>query len=399
MEEVQEADFQRDVLSLVDTSLDALDVDDLLTHLLERVRGILDADTAAVLMRADGADVLIARAACGLEEEVRQGVRIPIGTGFAGVIAATGQPLLLERIDATTVHNPILWEKGIQMMLGVPLLSGDEVLGVIHVGRLEDRTFTEADTQLLEVVAARVTTAVQARQLAIETAAARLLERSLQPAELPRIPGLEFAARYVPAEGRAVGGDWYDAFISPSGQLWLVTGDVAGHGLNAAVVMGRMKSAFRSFTLVNDDPAEVLTLTDRKLQHFEPGAMLTIVCAALRPPYDEIRISSAGHLPPVILQRGQAAELAPIAVGPPLGVRLATRRLTTTHEFPPGSELVLYTDGLIERRDEPIDEGLLRLRRAMVDAHPEALCQQLMHHLVGGAPLQDDTALLVVRRR
>ncbi|SDJ03203.1 Serine phosphatase RsbU, regulator of sigma subunit [Frankineae bacterium MT45] len=398
MEEAPDPDFQRDLLSLVDASLDALDVDDLLVNLLARVRSILDADTAAVLMVAEGTDYLVARAACGLEEEVRQGVRIPIGKGFAGSIAATGRPLLLDRIDSTTVHNPILWEKGIQVMLGVPLLRGDEVVGVLHVGRLENRTFTGADTQLLEVVAARVSAAAQVRQQAIETAAARLLERSLQPAALPRIPELEFAARYVPAEGSAVGGDWYDAFLSPDGQLWLVTGDVAGHGLNAAVIMGRMKSALRSFTLVEDDPAQVLTLTDRKLQHFEAGGMVTIVCATLRPPYDEIRISSAGHLPPVLMTPGQPADLAPIAVGTPLGVRATQPRVTTRHEFPRGSELVLYTDGLVERRSEPLEEGLMRLRNAMIDAHPEAVCQHLMHHLVAGSPLQDDTALLVVRR-
>ena len=228
--------------ALTDTSLAQLDVHDLLVELLSRVRDILDADTAAVLLLDEGSGMLEARAAQGIEEEVRQGVRVPLGAGFAGRIAATRGPIRLDRVDATTVANPILWEKGIRVMLGLPLLSGDRVLGVIHVGRLEDRPFTDDDVELLQVAAERVASVTQSRLLSIERAAATLLERSLLPPRLPRCEGLEFAARYVPAEARSVGGDWYDLFTLPSGKLWIVAGDVAGHGLQAAVVMGRIRS-------------------------------------------------------------------------------------------------------------------------------------------------------------
>ena len=127
--------------AVIDVRLTKLDVDDLLVELLERVRIVLDADTAAVLLRQYGSDDLVARAACGLEEEVRQGVRVPIGTGFAGTIAARRAPVVLDHVDSTTVANPILWEKGIRRMIGVPLLYGDELLGVLHVGRIADRSF------------------------------------------------------------------------------------------------------------------------------------------------------------------------------------------------------------------------------------------------------------------
>jgi signal transduction protein with GAF and PtsI domain len=116
----------------------------------------------------------------------------------------------LDRVDATTVSNPILWEKGIQVMLGVPLLSANTLIGVLHVGRLEQRPFNDRDVELLEVVADRVAGATQAQTLAVERAAVGLLERSLLPETLPTCPGLELAARYVPAEGLAIGGDWYD---------------------------------------------------------------------------------------------------------------------------------------------------------------------------------------------
>src|SRR5690242_11493344 len=109
--------------ALTDIKLTRLDVEELLAELLVRVREILDVDTAAVLTLVRASDELEARASSGIEEEVRQGVRIPMGTGFAGRIAARKEPVRLEHVDATTVANPILWEKGIKVMLGVPLMS------------------------------------------------------------------------------------------------------------------------------------------------------------------------------------------------------------------------------------------------------------------------------------
>src|SRR5262249_31591953 len=149
------------------------------------------------------------------------GVRIPLGVGFAGSIAAQRGPIRLDHVDASTVSNPILWETGIRVMLGVPLLAGDDLVGVLHVGRLDDRAFTQEDADLLQVVAERVAAATQAKSLTVERAAAELLERSLLPGRLPEYAELDFAARYVPAAGRMVGGDWYDAFTLPSGELWI----------------------------------------------------------------------------------------------------------------------------------------------------------------------------------
>ncbi|MGH9055706.1 MAG: GAF domain-containing protein [Acidimicrobiales bacterium] len=128
--------------------------------MLNRVREILDADTAAVLLVDESGHELVARAACGIEEEVRQGVWVPIGTGFAGAIAASKRPVVLDRVDSTTVANQILYEKGIPVMWGVPLLSADKAIGVLHVGRLQDRPFGVDDAELLGVVADRVGGAV-----------------------------------------------------------------------------------------------------------------------------------------------------------------------------------------------------------------------------------------------
>ncbi len=188
------------LLAVTGVGLAQLGVEDLLEELLSRVREIVDADTAAVLLLDEGGTQLVARAACGIEEEVRQGVRIPVGEGFAGAIAASRRPVLLDEVGPATVTNPILWEKGIRVMLGVPLLSAARLIGVLHVGRLDDRPFRDTDAELLTVVADRVAGTVQTHNLAVERAAAALLERSLLPPRLPDCPGLEFAARYVPAQ-------------------------------------------------------------------------------------------------------------------------------------------------------------------------------------------------------
>ena len=388
-----------DLQTLTDTKLTSLDLDNLLDELLARVREILSVDTAAVLLFERGAEGLVARAACGIEDEVRQGVRVPVGVGFAGRIAATRQAVRLDRVDSTTVSNPILWEKGIKTMLGVPLLRGNELLGVLHVGRLDGRPFSDGDEVLLQVVGDRIAGAIQTRQLADERAATGLLERSLLPTKLPSCPGLAFATRYVGAEHKTIGGDWYDLFTVASGQLWIVVGDVAGHGLQAAVVMGRIRSALRAYSLLDESPARVLDLVDRKVNHFEFGAMATVACAVLDPPYDTMTIALAGHPPPVIAVPRQRAALAEVEPSPPIGTRLSFgNRRSTTIPLAPDSVVAFYTDGLVERRGESLDVGFSRLRQAMSLGLPEDVARDIMRHVIGDYVPQDDIALVVMRR-
>jgi sigma-B regulation protein RsbU (phosphoserine phosphatase) len=393
------AEAELHALRLVtDSALTRMGVDDLLDELLVRVREILGADTAAVLMRDDASQSLVARAACGLEQEVRQSVHVPIGLGFAGRIAASKRPLVLDRVDATTVSNPILIERGIRTMLGVPLLTGGDVLGVLHVGRLDDKPFDEGDSELLQLVGERVVAAVETHQLAVERAAAVLLERSLLPTELPDCRGLTFASRYVAADDRSVGGDWYDMFTMPSGDLWVVVGDVAGHGLSAAVVMGRIRSTLHSYALVAREPHTVLELAARKIEHFELNALATVVCAVSTPPYDVFRIALAGHPPPVIAAPGAPAAFPDLPVGPPLGVGADEPRSSTEVPLPEGSVMALYTDGLIERRGEVIDAGLERLRRAVRADEPEAVCNRVLRELIGARIPTDDIAMVALHR-
>ena len=387
----------RGIQSITDAALSRLDDDELLAELLDRTREVLQADTAAVLLLDFSSGQLIATAAAGLEEEVQQGVRIPVGHGFAGRIAAEHRPVVLDRVDHTTVLNPILWAKGIQSMMGVPMVAGGRVIGVLHVGSLTPRRFTSDDVRLLQLAADRAAATVQSMTAQANRVAVTALQHSLVPSALPAVAGAEMAARYIPGSG-AVGGDWYDVFTLPAGQLCVTVGDVAGSGLAAAVIMGRMRSALRAYALETADPAEVLGRLDRKMQHFEPDALATVLYAVIEPELDQMHVSLAGHFPPVIARPGQPAELADVQTGALIGVATRAQRPVTTVPVAPGALLCFYTDGLVERPGELIDEGLDRLCQAVTAQPPEMACAAVMRALVGSEPARDDIALLMIRR-
>ncbi len=391
-------DRLRAIQSITDAALSRLDDGDLLAELLDRTREALQADTATVLLLDHSSGQLIATAAAGLEEEVHQGVRIPLGRGFAGRIAVEHQPVILDHVDHTTVLNPILWAKGIQSMMGAPMMAGGKVIGVLHVGSLTRRQFAAHETELLQLAADRAAAAVQSLTAQADRRAATALQRSLVPAALPAVPGAELAARYIPGRG-AVGGDWYDVFTLPSGEVCVVIGDVAGSGLAAAVIMGRMRSALRAYALETRDPAEVLARLDRKMQHFEAQALATVLYAVIDPGLDQMKVCLAGHFPPVIAYPGRPAEMASVSSGLMIGIADQARRPVTAVPIRPGAMLCFYTDGLVERPGELIDDRLARLCQAVTAQPAEAACAQVIGTMVGNAPARDDIALLMLRRR
>jgi sigma-B regulation protein RsbU (phosphoserine phosphatase) len=395
---VGDTDRLRRLETLTDAALSRLDVSDLLDELLDRVRDLLDVDTAAILLLDPHSGQLVATAAKGLEEEVRRGFRAPVGRGFAGGIAERRQPRVLVDVTPADVINPLLLEKGIRSLLGVPIFAAGDVVGVLHVGTIRQRRFTDDDIGLLQAAADRAGVAGQVRSRKLEQAAAVALQRSLLPNRLPSVPGVRLAARYIPGHEFGVGGDWYDVFTLPSGHLGVVIGDVSGHGLASAVVMGRIRSALRAYALTTDDPAEVMTLLDRKVRHFEAGALTTALYATLSPDRTVMTVSSAGHLPPVLAVPESCARLAQIPVDPPLGIGRARRpRRSTSVDLPEGGLMLCYTDGLVERRDAPIDDGLDALTALVTADDPEQVCTTVMASLGSDQP-GDDVALLAVQR-
>ena len=372
----------RRIESVTDAALAHLDLEDLLVELLDRVRELVQVDAATVLLLDSSCQQLVVTAARGLEATVRQGVRIPMGKGFAGRVAAEKQPVIIERIDDTNVLYPILRDHGICSLLGVPLLIGGTVIGVLHVGTLAHRRFTDDDVSLLRIVADRVAFATQSRRAEVERTAAAVLQRTLLPAPLPVVAGLELAARYVPAEDGRVGGDWYDVFTLPSGSLCIAIGDVVGRGLGAADVMGRLRSALRAYAFLGDDPA----------------MMATVLLARFEPSLARLHLSSAGHPPPVLALPNRAAVLLDVPSDHPVGVPGGLQRRDTTINLPPAALLCFYTDGLVERRDSSLDAGLGRLCASVVAGPVESVCTEIMARLVGDEVPGDDVALLAVRR-
>ena len=393
------ADRLRDIESVTDAGLARLSVDDLLVELLDRVRDILDADTATVLLLDAPTGQLVATAARGIEEEVFQGMRIPLGRGFAGRVAAGRKPVAIDDVHDADVINPLFRQKGIRSLLGVPLLAGDRLLGVLHVGALVPRRFSDADVDLLRMVADRVALATQAQLSETERRAAVVLQRSLLPDRLPQVPGLEVAIRYIAGGGGDVGGDWYDMFTLPSGWVCMTVGDVVGRGLRAAAVMGRLRTAVRAYALATrSDPAAILDRIDRMLRQFEPGEMATAVLALLEPSFDRIHISLAGHPAPVVAGGAGPATYVDVPVDPPLGVAPPASRRVTAVDLPPGAVVCFYSDGLVERRGAPLDTRLGRLRDAVTLRPAEDVCTTVMVQLVGDDRPTDDVALLTVRR-
>jgi sigma-B regulation protein RsbU (phosphoserine phosphatase) len=387
----------RRIESITDATHGRMGLDDPVEAVLDELRALLEADTAAVLEFDPVAEQLVAVAARGVEEEVRQGVRVPLGEGFAGRIVTDNRPHMLDHVDGTTVVNPILWKRGIRRLVGVPMHAAGRITGVLHIGRLVDRSFTDHDVEVLQHVADRLAFHNHLRGLEVHRAAATALQRSLLPSRLPRLDGLDVAARYVP-EDAGVGGDWYDVFRLPSGWLGIVVGDVAGHGLPAAIVMGRIRSALRAYALESEDPAVVLQKLDREVQHFEPDTTATVLYAVVEPSTERVHLSTAGHPAPMLAVPGATTRMLDIPADPLLGVGMVPPRRTSVVDLPEGALVFFYTDGLVERREGGLEERLRRLCRSVVAGAPESVCATVMGDLVGDETPDDDITVVAVRR-
>ncbi|WP_410573450.1 PP2C family protein-serine/threonine phosphatase [Amycolatopsis sp. cmx-4-61] len=372
---------------------------ELLAETLQRLREVMEVDTATVLRYQHSGRQLVAFAAAGIEEEVHQGVRVPVGSGFAGRVALERAPVILDHVDETNVVNSLLWERGLHSMLGVPMLAGSELVGVLHIGSEELRQFGEPEVATMQLVADRLAMAIQLEAQEENRTATMALQRSLLPSSLPEVSGLDFGARYVPGAETGLGGDWYDLFSLPGDRLGVVMGDVSGHGLDAAVIMGRLRSALRAYALDSESPAEVLAKLDRKANHFEHGAMATVAYGIIGPDREALTLSLAGHLPPVFAGPGEAGRLVDSPPDPPIGLTIGVpERRTTVIELPEDAVLVFYTDGLVERRDRPVDVGMQQLADTLRAGDPERVCAQVMAAMIGNRPAQDDVAVLAIRR-
>jgi serine phosphatase RsbU (regulator of sigma subunit)/anti-sigma regulatory factor (Ser/Thr protein kinase) len=392
------------IYRLSDPALAELPLPRLLDELLARIHEILGVDTVAILLLDTEAGELVARAAKGIEEEVKRGVRIPLGRGFAGRIAAERVPITIPDVDHADVLNPLLREAGIRSLLGVPLVVEDSVLGVLHVGTLTYRRFTTRDAALLQLAASRAAPAIERAQLVDaldrEHRSAVALQRTLLPETLPAIAEVDVAARYLPARDE-VGGDWYDVLDLPDDRVGVAIGDVAGHGVRAAALMGQMRTGLRAYALEGHGPAQILRLLDRLIQAVRGRGMATVAYAVLEPDTGAVTMASAGHPPALVVSESGEARFVGGGPSPPLGTFPFARYEDTAATLAPGEALMLYTDGLVETRGVPLADTLQALRAAAAGgphAGADALCDRVLRTLLPSREGEDDVAIVALRR-
>lgn len=238
-------------------------------------------------------------------------------------------------------------------------------------------------------------TGILLRRVQEEAEMARSVRRSLSPEHLPQVPRVRFAAHYVPGGGGHLGGDWFDAVVVPDGRVAVALGDVAGHGMVVAAKMSEMRASLRAYLVEDPEPAAVLERVNRLVSHLLPDDMATAVVALLDPVTGQLDIASAGHLPLLLINGGRTV-LVDAARGPALGVLSSRSYEQTTVQLAGGGTLVLFSDGLVERRGMAIDVGLEALAQSV---RPEEDLEALAAGLVAGADPEgdDDVALLAVR--
>jgi serine phosphatase RsbU (regulator of sigma subunit) len=282
-------------------------------------------------------------------------------------------------------------------------LGARTVQGVLTLAAPGDRFDPDTTVMLLELARRAGIALDNARQYEQHRDVAEALQRA-QLTELPATPGLALAARYLPAtHGLNIGGDWYDAFPQPDGSVLAVIGDVTGHGLRAAVIMGQLRTALRAYAVEGNGPARILTLLHRMLCHQEPELYATCAIARLTPGEPGVVWAAAGHPPAVARDPGGEVRVLEAKPGIMLGVPLPYEYEEHTVELPAGSTLALYTDGLVERRSAGIDAGIDRLARAMgaldaadltdLDAAADSLLKPMLHD----SEHDDDICLLLCR--
>ncbi|HEY2768568.1 MAG TPA: SpoIIE family protein phosphatase [Solirubrobacteraceae bacterium] len=385
-----------------DAALAHLEIDELLREILQRASAVFDADAAGLLLSDGEASRLTLLATGGEHGKPAE----PYGAiSSEGLLAAVvgGEPLHVPELRREHDLPGALAAVGLRSLIAAPLTAGDQRLGALLLGSRTARRFSEEDLVVLGLSADRAAIAIQhARSYEHERGLVEMLQHHLLPDRLPQAPALAMAARYQPSERAAqVGGDWYDAIVLPGGCVGLAIGDVVGHGVRAATLMGELRAALRAYALVEPaSPGAALERLNALVASTHGAGMVaTLLYMVIDPESARVRFASAGHLPPLLMSADGETRFLDHRSAPPLGaIEHANFRAWESH-LSVGDTVLLYTDGLVERRGEAIDVGLQRLRDALSTAPGdlERLCSHVLARAPGGPGVSDDMALLAVR--
>ncbi len=325
----------------------------------------------------------------------------------------TGEPMLFSGLpDLDAIADDELRANldaiGCESYLLVPITIAGRRLAVLSIGASAPSRLGPSDVELAVDLGRRGASALERaqlwqasqKQLEAEQRIVELLQRTIIPDRLPALPGVRVAAAYRPAEVEVdVGGDWYDAFVAPDDSIVVVVGDVAGHGVQAASLMGRVRNALRAYAIEDTEPSSILIRLHTLLRAHDSLEMVTAFVARYDQVHNTMSWSRAGHPPPLLVGRGGSARFLDDVNGAPLGTMVSEYRSAVT-PMPPGSLLVCYTDGLIERRDRIIDDGLDWLQqrvREYVDDDIDTLCNKLVDDPFVPHPSPDDICVLAMR--
>ena len=423
--QVQRIHEQATLLDLSQQLLSRRDLDDLMQYLVEEVRSLLRADACAVLLTGDDPGYLYFRATAGwLDDPVGKGYRVPAdeSTG-SGQVMGTQQVLLIEDLSR---QEPPLWTpewlagEGFRAAAIVPLVAAGQSIGTLVIDSRQPRRFNEGEVRLLRLMANQAALAiekarlhqeeVQRQRIEEELAVGRQIQRSMLPAETPRLPGWEFAADFEAA--RLVGGDFYDFFPLPGepGRWGLVMADVSDSGVPAALFMALSRTTIRNLALRGRAPADVLSWANRHIQEDSQSDMfLTVFYAELDTRDGQMTYANAGHNPPLLRQAasGEFQELKPTC--PLLGVLEDVTVNVATAALAPGDVLVLYTDGITEAINRDYVEfgrdRLVATVRDLLAERPEAPAAEIKTAITeavrtfAGPMIQvDDMTLLIIKR-
>ena len=373
------------------------------------------ADFAAVLLPADQGVLRAASvvhrdpAKTAILEELRAIDIVPDGPLQAALTQAAAQfvtgvsAVMPGRTRAGREVTGILRRARLDSAVIIPTLIGQRQVGVGVLGRDDGRPrFTEADVAVIEELSRRLATgAANVEAFAREHTVAETLQHALLPDPSPGIAGLDLAVRYLPAtDGVHVGGDWYDVFPLGRDRVALAIGDVAGHSIGSASVMGQVRSLLRGYALEHPAPADVLRRTNAAVCQLLPDAMASVFYAVLDLPAGDLAYANAGHPPPLLDSAQGHADYLNSTPGAMLGASADAGYTAGSASLAPGARLLLYTDGLIEDRRRDIAEGFAALARAMRRSPAqtaERTCQFVQTAMLGTGIRADDVCILTIR--
>lgn len=388
----------------------AMSVPEILTHITEQARNVVGAHQAVASLTTgdDWAQAITSVSMSERYEQRRDYDAPPDGSGIYAAVCETNTPLRLTQRqleahprwrglgEAAAQHPPL------DGWLAVPMVGRNgQNLGLVQLSGAYSGAFTAEDEAVLVQLARLASVSIEnARSHAHEHDLATELQKSLLP-YVGDVSGLAVASRYLPAaRDLGLGGDWYDVIPRSDGRVVLVVGDVVGHDVRAARTMGQLRHAIRAYSTEDPTPGSVLSRLDRLMTAVAPEEFASVFYLLLDPPTGRAVYTNAGHPPPLLVEPDGATYYLPEAASPPVGYLSPADYQNHEMALLPSTTLLLYTDGLIERRGTSLTQSLeqLRLMTETADPDPSMLLAAIEEWLGRSAP-DDDVAMLAVRTR